>query len=710
MTRRINSKRFQLLENDYQSTFVQVRDECNALQDITNHQEGSKPVYSQLYIYDTDNEITNRISAVSRHEKSSSISPEIIAMIKDCLDQHNPYQTYNLPTTSEVAALILGDFDISYDKRDIVVEKTCGTLQRIHELHYCYLSLQYPLLFPFSQGGYNSNVKHYHNSSTNSSKYAKTVTIREYLAYQLMSRSQEVSAILHVKRLCQQFVVDGFTMMESQRIDYIKMHQQELRVDLYQGLSDALFRGERNASATGKRVILPSSFTDQLDILCRVFKMKLQSLLQVIKQEKIFGRIKAEIYTIEFQKRGLPHAHIILFLDPADKIKDAEHVDELISTEIPNKNTSPLLYDLVASYMIHGPCGHSNPRSPCMKEGKCSKYFPKKFVEETILDDNGYPTYRRRNDGRTVERKGTPLDSRYVVPYNPRLLELFTAHINVEKTNQSTSIKYLFKYINKGNDRVIAGIYNNNQSANPHGIFDEIKHYYDFRYISSCEAAWRIFAFDIHHRYPSVERLSFHLPNQQTVLYKGGQTVKKVLKKPRIKESQFLAWMECNKINEDALALTYLEFPHYYVFDKKKKIWTERKCGFAVGRMTHASPSSGEFYYLRVLLTKVKGPRSYKEIRTVENIIYLTFKSACHAMGLLEDDIEYIDAIKEAANWALGHYLRKFFVSMLLCHCLTDPKNVWERSAELLFDDIYYTPHNNQELTGLIFIQSFLNN
>ncbi|XP_054777266.1 uncharacterized protein LOC129285555 [Prosopis cineraria] len=614
--------------------------------------EGSKPVYSQLYIYDTDNEITNRISAVSRHEKSSSISPEIIAMIKDCLDQHNPYvkqyrlasqilqeqqqtklrlrlirncsteqQTYNLPTTSEVAALILGDFDSSYDKRDIIVEKTCGILQRIHELHYCYLPLQYPLLFPFSQGGYNSNVKHCHNSSTNSSKYVKTVTIREYLAYRLMSRSQEVSAILHAKRLCQQFVVDGFTMMESQRIDYIKMHQQELQVDLYQGLSDALFRGERNASATGKRVILPSSFTggarymiqnyqdamaicrwagypdifitftcnpawpeiqrfcaknslhpsDRPDILCRVFKMKLQSLLQVIKQEKIFGRIKAEIYAIEFQKRGLPHAHIILFLDPADKIKDAEHVDELISTEIPNKNTSPLLYDLVASYMIHGPCGHSNPRSPCMKEGKCSKYFPKKFVEETILDDNGYPTYRRRNDGRTVERKGTPLDSRYVVPYNPRLLELFTAHINVEKTNQSTSIKYLFKYISKGNDRVIAGIYNNDQSANPHGIFDEIKHYYDFRYISSCEAAWRIFAFDIHHRYPSVERLSFHLPNQQTVLYKGGQTVKEVLKKPRIKESQFLAWMECNKTNEDARALTYLEFPHYYVFDKKKR-------------------------------------------------------------------------------------------------------------------------------------------
>ncbi|XP_054801556.1 uncharacterized protein LOC129305588 [Prosopis cineraria] len=126
--------------------------------------------------------------------------------------------------------------------------------------------------------------------------------------------------------------------------------------------------------------------------------------------------------------------------------------------------------------------------------------------------------------------------------------------------------------------------------------------------------------------------------------------------------------MEYNKTNEDARALTYLEFPHYYVFDKKKKIWTKRKRGFAVGRMTHASPSSREFYYLRVLLTKVKGLRSYKEIRTVENIIYPTFKSACHAMGLLEDDIEYIDAIKEAANWALGHYLRKFFVNIVFSY------------------------------------------
>ena len=118
-----------------------------------------------------------------------------------------------------------------------------------------------------------------------------------------------------------------------------------------------------------------------------------------------------EVYTIEFQKRGLPHVHIILFLDENSKLKTSDDVDKLISTEIPDKLADPVLYKLVGKYMMHGPCGISDKDAPCMNDGRCSKYYPRRFEEQTVLDEQGYPTYRRRDNGRTYDKKNIPLDN-----------------------------------------------------------------------------------------------------------------------------------------------------------------------------------------------------------------------------------------------------------------------------------------------------------
>lgn len=94
--------------------------------------------------------------------------------------------------------------------------------------------------------------------------------------------------------------------------------------------------------------------------------------------------------------------------------------------------------------------------SPGMMKGKCSKHFPKKHIVEIHLNDDEYLVYRRRNNGRTILNNGVYLDNRFVVPCNKYLLVKYAGHMIVEWCNQSKTIKYLFKYINKGNDTVTA--------------------------------------------------------------------------------------------------------------------------------------------------------------------------------------------------------------------------------------------------------------
>ena len=166
---------------------------------------------------------------------------------------------------------------------------------------------------------------------------------------------------------------------------------------------------------------------DRPDIVARVFNLKLAQLTEELKKDGIFGRCIASMHVIEFQHRGLPHAHILIVLERS--FKQPEEIDAYVTAELPVEPTKPqepprnasrarkaafraehaeyeekmknwkTLNDLVLKHMVHGPCGCENPLSPCMNDGACGKKFPKDFIRETYVGDsnNIYPTYRRRS-------------------------------------------------------------------------------------------------------------------------------------------------------------------------------------------------------------------------------------------------------------------------------------------------------------------------
>ena len=168
------------------------------------------------------------------------------------------------------------------------------------------------------------------------------------------------------------------------------------------------------------------------------------------------GKVMGHTYVVEFQNRGLPHAHILIILDKTCKLRTADDFDKVIFAEIPCKYKHQRLYRLVTQFMVHNPCGSGKSYQPCMKKNSCSKYFPKESIGYTLIVDDGYPAYRRRDrkrGGRYFIRKRKngheeEIDNKWIVAYNPYLLLKYECHINVEVCNSFSAVKYLYKYVN----------------------------------------------------------------------------------------------------------------------------------------------------------------------------------------------------------------------------------------------------------------------
>ncbi|XP_040385740.1 uncharacterized protein LOC102722064 isoform X3 [Oryza brachyantha] len=569
---------------------------------------------------------------------------------------HSQSDRYSLPTASELAALIIPGASCEASKFDVIVQKNSGQLCQLSPIHPALLSLQYPLLFPYGDVGFHIGIKH-KEVDDQPPDARDEVSMLEYYRYHSHYRKGEPNPFTCCGQLSDQLAVNGFSCIETSRLTFHSLNQTKLRSETHQGIADAVGRGDSEGKDVGTKVILPSSFTggrrymvqnyhdsmaicrsygpqicstftcnpkwpeiieairfepgqkpsDRSDMVTRVYHMKLDEYIASIKSGEAFGPIQAVVYTVEFQKRGLPHSHTLTWLTAQFEEPSLAFIDNLICAEIPDITTDMFGFGLVDEFMIHGSCGEHNPSCPCMKDGRCSKGYPKQLCDATTIDDDGYPIYRRRNDGRYVVKNGVPLDNRWVVPYNPALLKKFQAHINVKWCNKTYLVKYLFKYVNKGGDSAMFTFRQNTSegagahSANNGGI-DEIMQYIKSRYLSTCESFWRLYGFEIHGRTPSVARLVVHLPNMQFMTYHEEADLGEVMEDPDSSRTMLTEWFVANKRHIFARGLTYCLFPSKFSCDPNKKVWTKRRRGTKIGRLRHIHPSSGEPFYLRMLL------------------------------------------------------------------------------------------------------------
>ena len=205
-----------------------------------------------------------------------------------------------------------------------------------------------------------------------------------------------------------------------------------------------------------------------------------------------------------------------------------------------------------------------------------------------------------------------------------------------------------------------------------------------------------LFAYHTHKEWPPVERLPIHLPNEQMAVYDPARhEAAQVIQRVAAKDTKLLAFFKLNQTDHRAHNMLYSEIPNHYCWeegvarDNLPAYWKERSTmTMAIGRMYFVSPIAGERYFLRMLLTQVRGPTSFEALRTVNGVVHPTFKSACLALGLLGDDEEWRHCLDQAANFQTGTQLQSLFV-LLLIHCVpANPLALWERYKLQICDDL----------------------
>ncbi|KAL3121183.1 hypothetical protein niasHT_006212 [Heterodera trifolii] len=433
---------------------------------------------------------------------------------------------------------------------------------------------------------------------------------------------------------------------------------------------------------------------DRPDIVTRLFIDKLAELKRDLTVRMVMGPLKGWFYSVEHQKRGMPHVHICLILDweamrVGGKTRTPEdYIDEYICAEIPpkpdeNARDAQLqrhLYTTVTTKNIHT-CAENR----CLVDGKCVKHFPKPYEYDNVYSENAYPRYRRRPPpssaeeaqqnpeqfGRVFEYKDRfgkliKKDNAHVVAYNPFLSAKYKTHINVEFVAGDGCVKYLCKYVMKGADMAFIKISGQEGTL----AYDEYHQLRLARYITSMEAVMSMWGTPLVQRSHIVDELDVHGPEGHRIavdqgfddeeeragaLVEAAEKEEERRKTGEERNTQLTAYFAFNKqrsSTDGPLHLTYATAYKKLRYDKRNRRWQPYVIGALEGlklcRLKTVSPTNMDLLAIRLLLLVVEDPTGWEDLRRHNGTVHRTFVEAAQSRGLLNDNELWMRTIREA--------------------------------------------------------------
>ena len=592
--------------------------------------------------------------------------------------------------------------------------------------------------------------------------------------------------VLSGGRLLQEYVCTAYARVEGNNLNYHRQRQSFYRTSTLHALRQEVQTArveQRPVGQCGQPTYLPSSFTggvrdmsnrfqdamaivrelgrpslfitmtcnpkwpeivqslpygskaeDHPEIVARVFNLKLNELMDDLTKRHVLGRTIGHMMVVEFQYRGLPHAHILLIMAPGDRISTADMVDQVSVAELPPRNTpgNERLRALVMEHMVHNDCTN-DATCRCRVNGVCRWKFPKLFSTSTAWsDDSIYPLPRRRQgyEYEGTDRTGRTVDSRWIAPYNPMLLLKYECHMNVEVCSSVMAVKYLYKvacnfsnaafamfpvptayppplvssvepaglqYIYKGPDQA---------SVRAQGVWnrDEIAVFESMRYFGAAESCWRLFSFGLFSRSPAVVRLHLELEEDARVTYRAGAEAQAAAQEARA--SMLTAWLEfCRRpqhspnrpLPQGWQALTYLQFPRHFIYEPGADRWQpsparSNRQDPPVGRLPPVSlQQNEEKFYLRLLLTNITCEEVQQLVTVPVGVHQLrgtheTFKEACVQRGLAADDREWEYALAEAREVGMPGAIFELFLFIVAHNSPMDPIQLFESNWDAMYD------------------------
>jgi hypothetical protein len=460
--------------------------------------QGNLHNFAQIYILDTMDATSRRMDVFAQRLKAS-----VLSNMHDLMLMHNPYaRQYRQAAIDDVELQWSTEDDIlgmqigaiiaePGHSRTIIIRKVTSAVNKltfIDDAHHLYHTLAYPLLFPTGAHGWHANIMRVLPFS----HQLKKVSLTDYFRHLLMHRSA-VTHIQRCQRLSLELYCDAWAQVEARAMMFHRnpAQQAKYRVGRKCAIDDQLQCEGGDLHAASIPLILPASFVGSSkwyhmlymdamslpmrfnkpdlfitmtcnprwpeiqaavphgshwrfhpDLVARVFWLKFKSMMKDIIKLKIFGEVRAYVWRIEWQARGLPHVHLLIIL--VSSIVSTQQVDDFVSAEIPDPAKFPILHDLIANFQLHTPCD-VNEDSGCRQGKPCKRHFPKDMSRSTVIINNAFPKYRRRGL-HFCDVNGRLVGDDWVVPHNPYLTLKYRCHINVEIATSIKSFKYVYKY------------------------------------------------------------------------------------------------------------------------------------------------------------------------------------------------------------------------------------------------------------------------